>query len=90
MRKIHNFSILLKFFFRIVINAIHLKNYIQAEATLEKIVEIYQNREDWATAYKYYNNLVLHLLKTDVKKVTLLNIVNGDRSYFYLNFRRLN
>ena len=54
-----------------VINAVHLKNYSQAEANLEKIIEIFEAREDWPAVYKYYNNLVLHLLRTDVKKVFL-------------------
>lgn len=49
--------------------AIILKNYKYAELLLEKIIEIYTKREDWKTVYRQYNNLVLHLLKTDLKKV---------------------
>ncbi len=49
--------------------AILLKNYKHAEVNLEKIIEIYQIREDYKAVYRHYNNLILHLLKTDVKKV---------------------
>ena len=52
--------------------AILLKNYKYAENHLEKIIEIYQSRENHKAVYRQYNNLILHLLKTDIKKVRLM------------------
>lgn len=50
-------------------NEINLKRYKTAELFLEKIINIYLLRGDKDQVYNYYNNLILHMIRTNLNKV---------------------
>ena len=49
-------------------NEILLKQYKPAETYLEKIIEVYQKRNEQELVYKHYNNLILHMMRTNLNK----------------------
>ena len=61
-----------------MINSNFLRKYKQSESLLERLVEIYQEREksNPVLLYNEYNNLILHCFKFNLDKVFLYYLYN--------------